>query len=73
MGDSYITPHLLLLLTPYIFQIKRAWHNLELLLNIFKVRESDENDLFRERCVQLLDNFQISGINGNHVCMVRLA
>ena len=27
-------------------------------------------DPFRERCVQLLDDFKISGVNGTHVCMV---
>ena len=39
-------------------------------LSSFQVRESDESDLFRERCVQLLDDFKISGVNGTHVCMV---
>ena len=34
------------------------------------VRESDQADPFRERCVQLLDDFKISGVNGTHVCMV---
>ena len=27
-------------------------------------------DPYRERCVQLLDDFKISGVNGTHVCMV---
>ena len=35
-----------------------------------QVRESDEADPYRERCVQLLDDFKISGVNGTHVCMV---
>ena len=35
-----------------------------------QVRESDEMDPYRERCVQLLDDFKISGVNGTHVCMV---
>ena len=35
-----------------------------------QVRESDEEDPFRARCVQLLDDFKISGVNGTHVCMV---
>ena len=37
---------------------------------LFQVRESDEADPYRERCVQLLDDFKISGVNGTHVCMV---
>ena len=35
-----------------------------------QVRESDAVDPYRERCVQLLDDFKISGVNGTHVCMV---
>jgi hypothetical protein len=35
-----------------------------------QVRESDESHPYRGRCVQLLDDFKISGINGTHVCMV---
>lgn len=34
------------------------------------VRNADENDLFRERVVQLLDEFSVTGVNGTHVCMV---
>lgn len=34
------------------------------------VRECDPSDRFREKIVQLLDNFWISGDNGTHVCMV---
>ena len=40
------------------------------LMNEFQVRESDAADPYRERCVQLLDDFKISGVNGTHVCMV---
>lgn len=35
-----------------------------------QVRESDENDPKRDKTVQLLDDFKISGVNGTHVCMV---
>lgn len=34
------------------------------------VRDSDPSDLKREKTVQLLNDFKIAGINGNHVCMV---
>ncbi|XP_076307907.1 SRSF protein kinase 3-like isoform X2 [Tachypleus tridentatus] len=34
------------------------------------VRESDPADPYREKVVQLLDDFKISGVNGTHVCMV---
>uniref|UniRef100_A0A8C6URN1 non-specific serine/threonine protein kinase n=1 Tax=Neogobius melanostomus TaxID=47308 RepID=A0A8C6URN1_9GOBI len=34
------------------------------------VRESDSKDPRRERVVHLLDDFRISGVNGEHVCMV---
>ena len=34
------------------------------------VRAGDEADPFRQRCVQLLHDFKISGVNGTHVCMV---
>ncbi len=34
------------------------------------VRQSDEEDPYREKTVQLLDDFKISGVNGTHVCMV---
>jgi len=54
--------------------VKSAAHYTETALDEIKllkcVRESDENDAFRERCVQLLDDFKISGVNGTHVCMV---
>lgn len=54
--------------------VKSAQHYTETALDEIKllkcVRESDENDHFRERTVQLLDDFKISGVNGTHVCMV---
>jgi len=34
------------------------------------VRTADGSDVFKDRTVQLLDDFQITGINGTHVCMV---
>ncbi|XP_052779952.1 LOW QUALITY PROTEIN: SRSF protein kinase 1-like [Mya arenaria] len=54
--------------------VKSAQHYTETAIDEIKllrcVRESDEEDPFRERTVQLLDDFKISGINGTHVCMV---
>jgi len=54
--------------------VKSAAHYTETALDEIKllkcVRESDEEDPFRARCVQLLDDFKISGVNGTHVCMV---
>jgi len=54
--------------------VKSASHYTETALDEIKllkcVRESDEGDPYRERCVQLLDDFKISGVNGTHVCMV---
>merc|ERR1711963_405299 len=54
--------------------VKSAAHYTETALDEIKllkcVRQSDENDPFREKCVQLLDDFKISGVNGTHVCMV---
>jgi hypothetical protein len=35
-----------------------------------QVRDADEADPAREKSVQLLDDFKISGVNGTHVCMV---
>lgn len=35
-----------------------------------QVRESDVEDQKRDKTVQLLDDFKISGVNGTHVCMV---
>ncbi|KAJ0047317.1 hypothetical protein NL108_001563 [Boleophthalmus pectinirostris] len=34
------------------------------------VRNSDPDDPNRDKVVQLLDDFKISGVNGTHVCMV---
>ncbi|XP_071394493.1 LOW QUALITY PROTEIN: SRSF protein kinase 3-like [Centroberyx affinis] len=34
------------------------------------VRDSDPKDPKRERVVQLIDDFRISGVSGEHVCMV---
>lgn len=54
--------------------VKSAQHYTETALDEIKllkcVRESDESDGYRERTVQLLDDFKISGVNGTHVCMV---
>ena len=45
------------------------------MLNIYyvyvdQVCTSDESDPFREKTVQLVDDFKIAGVNGTHVCMV---
>lgn len=54
--------------------VKSASHYTETALDEIKllrcVRESDETDPQREKTVQLLDDFKISGVNGSHVCMV---
>lgn len=54
--------------------VKSAQHYTETAIDEIKllrcVREADEIDPFRERTVQLLDDFKISGVNGTHVCMV---
>ncbi|KAL4226553.1 SRSF protein kinase 2 [Mactra antiquata] len=54
--------------------VKSAQHYTETAIDEIKllrcVREADEADSFRERTVQLLDDFKISGVNGTHVCMV---
>ncbi|XP_044077970.1 SRSF protein kinase 2-like isoform X3 [Siniperca chuatsi] len=34
------------------------------------VRDSDPKDLKRERIVHLIDDFRVTGVNGEHVCMV---
>uniref|UniRef100_A0A6B2EII2 non-specific serine/threonine protein kinase n=1 Tax=Phlebotomus kandelakii TaxID=1109342 RepID=A0A6B2EII2_9DIPT len=34
------------------------------------VRDSDPADPFRNKTVQLLNDFKISGVNGTHICMV---
>ena len=54
--------------------VKSAAHYTETALDEIKllkcVRESDEADSYQDKCVQLLDDFKISGVNGTHVCMV---
>ncbi|XP_048354199.1 SRSF protein kinase 1 isoform X2 [Sphaerodactylus townsendi] len=54
--------------------VKSAEHYTETALDEIKlltsVRDSDPDDPNRERVVQLLDDFKISGVNGSHVCMV---
>ena len=40
-------------------------------INILRsVRDSDSSDPKRNKMVQLLNDFKISGVNGTHVCMV---
>ena len=54
--------------------VKSASHYTETAVDEIKllkcVRESDPEDPFREKSVQLLDDFKIHGINGTHVVMV---
>nr|CAB3266575.1 SRSF protein kinase 3 [Phallusia mammillata] len=54
--------------------VKSAPHYTETALDEIKllkaVRESDPGDSSRDKCVQLLDDFKIHGMNGTHVCMV---
>jgi len=54
--------------------VKSASHYTETAVDEIKlltcVRESDAADPFREKCVQLLDDFKIHGVNGTHVVMV---
>ncbi|XP_063219113.1 SRSF protein kinase 3-like isoform X2 [Bacillus rossius redtenbacheri] len=54
--------------------VKSAAHYTETALDEIKllksVRETDVNDPKRDKTVQLLDDFKISGVNGTHVCMV---
>ncbi|KAM9408935.1 SRSF protein kinase 1b [Pholidichthys leucotaenia] len=54
--------------------VKSAEHYTETALDeimlLKSVRNSDPSDPSRERVVQLLDDFKVSGINGTHVCMV---
>ncbi|VDP37712.1 unnamed protein product [Schistosoma margrebowiei] len=40
------------------------------IVKIGQVRESAPDDPFRKKTVQLLDDFRVSGVNGNHVCMI---
>ncbi|XP_068170950.1 SRSF protein kinase 1b [Antennarius striatus] len=54
--------------------VKSAEHYTETALDEIKllkcVRNTDPNDPNREKVVQLLDDFKISGANGTHICMV---
>uniref|UniRef100_A0AAY4B6P4 non-specific serine/threonine protein kinase n=1 Tax=Denticeps clupeoides TaxID=299321 RepID=A0AAY4B6P4_9TELE len=54
--------------------VKSAQHYTETALDEIKllkcVRDSDPTDPKRQRVVQLIDDFKISGVNGVHVCMV---
>lgn len=54
--------------------VKSASHFTETALDEIKllksVRDSDTCDKKRERVVMLLNDFKISGVNGNHICMV---
>lgn len=54
--------------------VKSACHYTETALDEIKllkaVRNADTDDTYREKVVQMLDDFKISGINGTHVCMV---
>ncbi|XP_013857565.1 SRSF protein kinase 1b isoform X2 [Austrofundulus limnaeus] len=54
--------------------VKSAEHYTETALDEIKllksVRNTDPRDPNREKVVQLLDDFKISGMNGTHVCMV---
>ncbi|CAH8588252.1 unnamed protein product [Heterobilharzia americana] len=54
--------------------VKSALHYTETALDEIKllscVRESAPEDPFRNKTVQLLDDFRVSGVNGNHVCMI---
>uniref|UniRef100_A0A0A9ZEY4 non-specific serine/threonine protein kinase n=1 Tax=Lygus hesperus TaxID=30085 RepID=A0A0A9ZEY4_LYGHE len=54
--------------------VKSASHFTETALDEIKllkvVRESDPADSKRNKLVQLLNDFKISGVNGTHVCMV---
>ncbi|CAL8096472.1 unnamed protein product [Calicophoron daubneyi] len=54
--------------------VKSALHYTETAVDEIKlltcVLESAPDDPFREKNVQLLDHFRVSGVNGLHVCMV---
>jgi serine/threonine-protein kinase SRPK1 len=54
--------------------VKSAKHYTETAIDEIKllrsVRDTDPNDTFRLKTVQLYDDFKISGPNGSHVCMV---
>lgn len=54
--------------------VKSAEHYTETALDEIRllraVRDTDPSDCGRDKVVQLLDDFKISGANGSHVCMV---
>ncbi|CAJ0578609.1 unnamed protein product, partial [Mesorhabditis spiculigera] len=54
--------------------VKSAEHYTEAAVDEIKlltaVREADPDDEHKERVVQMLDQFDVHGINGKHVCMV---
>jgi len=54
--------------------VKSASHFTETALDEIKllktVRDADANDPKRNKTVQLLNDFKLSGVNGTHVCMV---
>ncbi|GMS90130.1 hypothetical protein PENTCL1PPCAC_12305 [Pristionchus entomophagus] len=54
--------------------VKSAEHYTEAAMDEIKlllgIRDGDSADPHRDKVVQLLDSFSISGVNGNHVCMV---
>lgn len=50
--------------------INERWENINHWVVSLQVRESDVEDQKRDKTVQLLDDFKISGVNGTHVCMV---
>ncbi|KAJ4430981.1 hypothetical protein ANN_19574 [Periplaneta americana] len=54
--------------------VKRAAHYTETALDEIRlikcVRESNMSEQRRDKIVQMLDDFKISGVNGTHVCMV---
>uniref|UniRef100_UPI00358FC2BA SRSF protein kinase 2 isoform X2 n=1 Tax=Myxine glutinosa TaxID=7769 RepID=UPI00358FC2BA len=54
--------------------VKSAPHYTETAVDEIKllksVRDSDPQDSNREKLVQLIDDFKVSGVNGHHVCMV---
>ncbi|KAL5967598.1 SRSF protein kinase 3 [Taenia solium] len=54
--------------------VKSAAHYTETALDEIKlltcVRDADPDHPFRNKTVQLLDEFRVSGVNGLHVCMV---
>ncbi|GMT20121.1 hypothetical protein PFISCL1PPCAC_11418, partial [Pristionchus fissidentatus] len=54
--------------------VKSAEHYTEAALDEIKlllgIRDGDSADPHRDKVVQLLDSFSITGVNGNHICMV---